>query len=265
VPDDFWREWRKAVKQHRPDAVTIAETWFDASKFLVGDMFDSTMNYVLRDALLDYAKGGEAPTFAAPLELLREAYPPQAFHALMNLISSHDVPRSLHLLGWTPEASPEAIALAKRRVRLAWLFQLTYPGAPTIYYGDEVGVTGGPDPDNRATYPWPDLGGQPDLSLKAEVQRLLAVRKANPALSQGRLLAPLLAQGHTLVLARQGATGWALTGTNSGLEASQTRVRLPAGAPQRWRDALTGAVVVAEHGQLPMTLPALYGQILVSP
>jgi glycosidase len=165
-------------------------------------------------------------------QLLREAYPPQAFHALMNLISSHDVPRSLHLLGWTPAASPEAIALAKRRVRLAWLFQLTYPGAPTIYYGDEVGVTGGPDPDNRATYPWPDLGGEPDLSLKAEVQGLLAVRKAHPVLGQGRLLAPLLAQGHTLVLARQGSTGWALTGTNSGLEPSQAEVRLPAGAHQ---------------------------------
>lgn len=57
VPDEFWRGWRQAVKQTRPDAVTIAETWFDASKYFLGDTFDSTMNYVWRNAILDFAAG----------------------------------------------------------------------------------------------------------------------------------------------------------------------------------------------------------------
>ena len=60
VPDDFWREWRSVVKQTKPDALTVAETWFDASKFFLGDEFDSTMNYIFRNAVLDYANGGDA-------------------------------------------------------------------------------------------------------------------------------------------------------------------------------------------------------------
>jgi hypothetical protein len=83
-------------------------------------------------------------------------------------------------------------------------------------------------------------------------------------LSTGTLLAPLFAEGNTLVLARQGKEGWALTATHSGSEASKVSVRLPAGAPQRWRDALSGAEVTAEKGQLQLQLPALEGQILIS-
>src|SRR6202008_3880095 len=107
-------------------------------------------------------------------ELLREAYPPQAFYALMNLLSSHDQARALHHFGYMEplgrrdaasvprgesgslgrpgaardDGNAEALKLAKQRLRLAVFFQMTYPGAPTIYYGDEVGVAGGDDPYN---------------------------------------------------------------------------------------------------------------------
>ncbi len=152
VPDDFWREWRAAIKAHKPDALTVAETWFDASKYFLGDMFDSTMNYVFRNAVLAYAAGGKAPDLAEQLEHLREAYPPQAHFALMNLLSSHDQARALHHFGWQSDAdSPATVARAKARLKLAVFFQMTYPGAPAVYYGDEVGVTGGEDPYNRAT------------------------------------------------------------------------------------------------------------------
>ncbi|MFZ2991089.1 glycoside hydrolase family 13 protein, partial [Ideonella sp.] len=265
VPDDFWREWRAAIKTHKPDALTIAETWFDASKFFLGDSFDSTMNYIFRNALLDYAKGGDAGPLVSNLELMREAYPPQAFHALMNLLSSHDQARSLHVFGWTEGADAAAIALAKQRMKLAWTFQMGYPGAPAIYYGDEVGVTGGDDPFNRATYPWADLGGQPDLALRAELKQLLAARKANPVLSRGSLMAPLLAEGKTLVLARQLGTVWAVTASHSGAEARTVSVRLPAGAPAQFRNALTGERLSADNGQLQLSLPALGGLWLVSP
>jgi cyclomaltodextrinase len=173
VPDDFWREWRSVVKQTKPDALTVAETWFDASKFFLGDEFDSTMNYIFRDAVLDYANGGDAQLMVANLEEMREAYPPQTFSALMNLLSTHDTARSLHMFGDVDgKATPEQVALAKQKLRLAVFFQMTYPGSPAIFYGDEVGVTGGPDPMNRGTYPWADRGGHPDNALLADFRRL---------------------------------------------------------------------------------------------
>ncbi len=81
-------------EQGTPDALTIAETWFDSSKYFLGDTFDSTMNYIFRNAVLDYAAGADATSAYQNLELMREAYPPQAFYALMNLLSTHDQARS---------------------------------------------------------------------------------------------------------------------------------------------------------------------------
>jgi glycosidase len=272
VPDDFWRDWRAAIKAHRPDAVTIAETWFDASKYFTGDMFDSTMNYIFRNAVLDYAGGGDARKSAASLELLREAYPAPAFHALMNLLSSHDVARSLHVLGWhdgaggAPRADdPATVALAKQRLRLAMFFQMTYPGAPAIFYGDEVGMTGGDDPYNRGPYPWPDQGGQPDLALLAEVKALVAMRKAHPVFARGTLDAPLLVDAHRIVLLRRLGDAWAVTATSNDAAAASVRVQLPPGAPHRFRDARTGAVHVADAaGRLDLALPAMAGLALVA-
>ncbi|HET9821057.1 MAG TPA: glycoside hydrolase family 13 protein, partial [Burkholderiaceae bacterium] len=204
VPDDFWREWRAEIKRHRPDALTVAETWFDSSKYFLGDMFDSTMNYVFRNAVLAWAAGGSAREMVEHLEAIREAYPPQAFHALMNLLSTHDAPRALHQFGWHEDTrDPARIAEAKRRLVLAAFFQMTYPGAPAIYYGDEVGVTGGEDPYNRATYPWADEGGSPDMALHAEFAKLVALRNAHAILRRGELLAPLHVDEHVVVLARR--------------------------------------------------------------
>ncbi|HLL09508.1 MAG TPA: glycoside hydrolase family 13 protein, partial [Rubrivivax sp.] len=219
VPDDFWREWRAAIKAHRPDALTVAETWFDASKYFLGDMFDSTMNYIFRNAVLDYAAGGNAAELYRNIELTREAYPPQAFHALMNLLSTHDQARALHHFGWSDEHGNRhdvaAAALAKQRLRLALLFQMTFPGAPSVYYGDEVGVTGGDDPYNRATYPWADEGGEPDHALLGEFKRLISLRNDHAVLRRGSLAAPLLADEHVIVLARQLGEQWAITATNN--------------------------------------------------
>ncbi|MGB8857071.1 MAG: glycoside hydrolase family 13 protein, partial [Burkholderiales bacterium] len=159
VPDDFWREWRTAVKNKKPDALTIAETWFDSSKFFLGDSFDSTMNYIFRNTVLDYIGGGKATATYHNIEYMREAYPRESFYALMNLLSGHDVPRTLHLLGYQSDTTDAAkISEAKQRLLLGAFIQMTFPGSPAVYYGDEVGVTGGEDPYNRATYPWVDNG-----------------------------------------------------------------------------------------------------------
>lgn len=269
VPDDFWREWRAAIKAHRSDALTVAETWFDASKYFLGDMFDSTMNYVFRNAVLEYAAGGDAKALYGHLEHLREAYPPQALFALMNLLSSHDQARALHHFGWHDDTKDAAIiAQAKQRLKLALLFQMVYPGAPTVYYGDEVGVTGGDDPYNRATYPWPDQGGQPDLALRDDFKRLIAMRHAHPVLRRGSLDAPLHADAHVLVLLRRLGDTWALTAMNNDTAPRQTSVKLPAGLPAaRLRDVLKRAGLSppkVEGRRLTLELPALGGRVLVT-
>ncbi len=269
VPDDFWREWRSAIKTHSPDALTVAETWFDSSKYFLGDMFDSTMNYIFRNAVLDYAAGGDALAMVANLELMREAYPPQAHGALMNLLSTHDQARSLHVFGWSAQhgnlADAAAEARAKQRLKLALFFQMTYPGAPTVYYGDEVGVSGGDDPYNRAPYPWADQGGQPDLALRAEFKRLIALRHAHPVLRRGSVQAPLLADRHVVVQLRRLGTQWALVATNNADTPRTVRVPLPADAPAAWRDALVGSGLNASGAALELTLPALGAQLMLAP
>ncbi|MCX7174884.1 MAG: glycoside hydrolase family 13 protein [Proteobacteria bacterium] len=266
VPDEFWREWRAAIKAHRPDALTIAETWFDSSKYLLGDTFDSTMNYIFRNTVLDYAAGGKAGELYQSIEMMREIYPPQAFYALMNLLSTHDQARSLYLFGYADEhTDAAAVALAKRRLKLALFFQMIFPGAPAIYYGDEVGVTGGDDPYNRATYPWADLGGKPDLALLADFRKLTRLRQEHAVLRRGSIDAPLFIDDHVIVLVRRFGDVWAITATNNADSGRTVTVKLPAAVEASgFADALTGTRVNVEQGSLSFDVPALYGSALIS-
>ncbi|MFN4115414.1 MAG: alpha-amylase family glycosyl hydrolase, partial [Inhella sp.] len=262
VPDDFWREWSAAVKQTRPDALTVAETWFDASKYFLGDQFDSTMNYIFRNAVLDFAAGGKAQAIYRNLELTREAYPLPMLLANMNLLSTHDQARSLHHLGIHGDPHTDAtidpvkLAEAKQRLLLALTFQVGFPGAPTVYYGDEVGVGGGDDPYNRATYPWPDEGGRPDLVLRSRFQQLLALRHAHEVLRRGSLSAPLLLTDELIVFQRDHQGQRALVLLNNAKAARQVQLALDGD----WIDALTGE----SANPAALTLPALTGRILIA-
>jgi len=137
VSHAFWQESRTAIKATNGNAPLIGEVWGDGSEYLVGNEMDSLMNYRFKFALTDFiAKGtSSASTFNNLLVAIQEDYPATAWYALMNLIDSHDTARFLNDAGGD-----------KSKLKLAALFQMTYPGAPTIYYGDEVGVTGGNDP-----------------------------------------------------------------------------------------------------------------------
>ncbi len=207
-PAGYWEEFRTITKTTRPDALLISETWQKDStllRMLRGDRLDTTMNYRLRDAVIGLLAPGNFDSkgfadsgriikpseFAARIESMREDYPDAAYYSLMNLLDSHDTERLLWTL--TPGAETRAekesnaanVGAGKRSVMLASLIQFTMPGAPTVYYGDEVGVTGDDDPDDRRTYPWSDLGGSPDTGLFAHYQTLAALRDANPALTHG--------------------------------------------------------------------------------
>ncbi|MEW5991824.1 MAG: alpha-amylase family glycosyl hydrolase [Chloroflexota bacterium] len=213
-PSGYWETFRDVVKAVDPDALTISETWQKDStllRMLRGDRLDTTMNYRLRDAVIAFlAPGGfdskgfadsghviSAAEFASRLASIREDYPDAAYYSLMNLLDSHDTERLLWTL--TPGAETRAEkefnaanrAAGVRRVELASLIQFTMPGAPTVYYGDEVGVTGDDDPDDRRTYPWADLGGSPDTALLDHYTTLAALRDELAALTDGdfRILA----------------------------------------------------------------------------
>ncbi len=267
VPDDFWRDWRIAVKSHKADALTIAETQFDSSKYFLGDEFDSTMNYIFRNAVQDYAAGANAKAIYRNIELMRENYPPQAFYALMNLLSTHDTERALYDFGYrdADKDSAETVALAKQRLRLAVFFQMTFPGAPTVFYGDEVGVTGGNDPFNRVTYPWADLGGKPDLALLADFRKLIKLRKDMPVLRRGSIDAPVYIDDHVIVLVRRGEGQWAITATNNDSAAHSVSVKLPPDmVSSKFTDVMSGRTAQVENGTLAIEVPALFGTVLLA-
>lgn len=207
-PDGYWETFRTETKATDPQALLISETWQKDStllRMLRGDRLDTTMNYRLRDAVLGLlAPGNFDPKgfadsgriilpseFAARLESIREDYPDAAYYTLMNLVDSHDTER----IRWTltpgsetradKELNAANVAQGKLRQRLASLIQFTVPGAPTVFYGDEVGITGDDDPDDRRTYPWKDTGGSADQSLFNHYKALNTLRRNNDVLVRG--------------------------------------------------------------------------------
>ncbi|SFM16793.1 bifunctional glycogen debranching protein GlgX/4-alpha-glucanotransferase [Pelosinus propionicus] len=194
LPDEFIKKIYKAMKNADPDSVLIGEVWEDASnkesygklrKYLQGDELDSVMNYPFRGIVLDFILGRmDAFEVHRRFMSLAENYPIQNFYAMMNLIGSHDVTRILTLLGEAP--SPDSLTVAQQavyrlstekrqlgiaRLKILVLWQMTFPGVPCIYYGDEAGVEGFKDPFNRGTYPW----GQEDTELLVWYKQVIAL------------------------------------------------------------------------------------------
>jgi glycosidase len=294
-PAGYWETFRDVVKGVDVDALTISETWQKDStllRMLRGDRLDTTMNYRLRDAVIgllapgnfdakgfaDSGDGLDPSEFAARLASVREDYPDAAYFALMNLLDSHDTERLLWTL--TPGAETTAdkeldadnLAEGKLRLQLASLLQYGVPGAPTVYYGDEVGVTGDDDPDDRRTYPWADLGGSPDNALFAHYQALAAVRAANRALTDGdfRILFADDASG-TVGFGRRTASDAAIVVVNSSGTPSSGNIPVAGFVPDGTEFTVaygvgvpSGGTFTVVDGELPGSLPALGGAILTT-
>ncbi len=145
VSRDFWRLYRKEVRAANPEAVLIGEVWENAETWLRGDMLDSAMNYDFLRHCRDFfaTESINAKTFHNRVTNMLLRYPNQLVQGQMNLLDSHDVPRFLTLCTGD-----------KRRHRLAVLFQMLCPGAPSIYYGDEQAMTGDTEVQYRAPMPW---------------------------------------------------------------------------------------------------------------
>lgn len=254
---------RRAVKNENPAAYLLGEHFFDGTPHLQGDELDATMNYQgFTFPVWNWLGGGGAPqpwsdphplptaALAAQLTAFRAAIPWQIAVQQFNLLGSHDTPRVRTVLEHDP-----------RRLRVAVTLLFTYPGAPCVYYGDEVGLAGNGDPECRRTMPWDER--EWDHDVRAFYQRLARLRRASPALREGGFQL-LYASGHTLaylretpderliIVARRGDDGLAHLPVRHG--------GLPDGI--RLHDLLSGVETSVQGGWLPLAgLPAVGAQI----
>lgn len=222
LPDSFIRQMREAVmKYSNNDGVVIGEVWEDASNkcsygsyrdFMLGRTHDSVMGYTFRDGLLSFlARKMNAEDFDAYMEGYRERYPSEAYYSMMNLISSHDVPRAVTVLAGKDDPGTrelqkdiflddEELENGIKLMRLAYAFQIGYIGNPCVYYGDEALLEGYRDPFNRRTYPWGKLKDYQNEQVKF-VQNLSILRSDNPCLKTG-YYKTLFAEEYAIVFER---------------------------------------------------------------
>lgn len=172
INNEFWRAFRKVVKEVNPEAIMIGEVWETASYWLQGDMFDSSMNYDFRkhSELFFGQSSIDAEEFASRVTHMLMRYKINVLPAQLNLLDSHDVSRFLSLCNNDT-----------RRQRLALVFMMAFVGMPTIFYGDEQGIFGIKELDYRSPMPWDNQNKEQFEFFK----KAISVRKSNPALKKG--------------------------------------------------------------------------------
>ncbi|NCC82291.1 MAG: glycoside hydrolase family 13 protein [Clostridia bacterium] len=178
LPEQFIKEIRKAAKATKEEAVIIGEVWEDASnkvsygrsrEYLLGDELDGATNYPLREMLISYINGEiTAEKFHRKIMNIYENYPKESFYSTFNILGSHDVERIGSLI-------------SKEKLKACVYFQMAFPGVPVIYYGDESGLKGHKDPDNRKTYPW----GNQDKDLLETYKEAIKMRKEHKVFVEG--------------------------------------------------------------------------------
>ena len=203
--EGFWQEFRQRVKAVNPEAYIVGEIWTDAREWLDGNQFDGVMNYLFTGPVLAFTAKDrvvmslvetpsyfpypalDAQGYAEKIEALLALYPWEIQLTQLNLLSSHDIARAITV-----------ISDDQRSFELAVLLQMTFPGAPSIYYGDEVGMVGAHDPDCRRSFPAKADWNQALLTLHKD---LIALRHQYPALCTGAYKT-LAAEGEIYAFAR---------------------------------------------------------------
>lgn len=200
----FWKEFRRNVKEANPDALVLAEHYGDPTEWLKGDEWDTVMNYdAFMEPLTWFLTGvekhsdeyrqdqlGNPDSFFGSMRHFMTRFHTQSLLVAMNELSNHDHSRFLtrtnRKVGRTAYLGPEAAGegIDKSVMRLAVMIQMTWPGAPTIYYGDEAGLCGWTDPDNRRAYPW----GREDQELIDFHKEIIRIHKDYQALKTGSIL-----------------------------------------------------------------------------
>ena len=204
LPVSFMKSLSKAVHEEKPGALLIGEVWEDASyksayderkNYFEGDKLDSVMNYPFKNAIISFLRSGDGEKLALTVERIMENYPPFAVNALMNNLGTHDSLRILTALAGK-EIEPRLETRAEQArthlstherekgiklLKMAVALQMTLPGVPCIYYGDEAEMEGYGDPFNRACYPW----GNENEELIKWYKDLIAVRRENTVFEKG--------------------------------------------------------------------------------
>ena len=214
---EFWRKFRKAVKEANPDAIILAEHYGNPESWLQGDQWDTIMNYdAFMEPLTWFLTGmekhsdqknpqmkGDSTGMLNALKYNMSKMLLPSVMVSMNQLSNHDHSRFLtrtnETVGRTATKGAEAanIGISKAVMKEAVVMQMTWPGAPTLYYGDEAGVCGWTDPDNRRTYPW----GHEDLELLEFHRDMISIHKNNIALKRGSFV-PLLEEYNLFAFGR---------------------------------------------------------------
>lgn len=252
--DSFWAAFRVAVKEADPQAYLVGEIWEIDPRWVGERRFDGLMNYPLRKAILEFFTEQERTVdeFAGQIEAVFNAYDPQHNFSHYLPLGSHDTARIRTALGGDVQ-----------KVKLAFLFLFTYPGAPAIFYGDEVGLTGGKDPYCRKAFPWDPASWE--HGLREHIRRLIALRRTHEPLRRGdfRFL-PLEGSGRVCAYAR-GMDGGAVVialnaGSRTSVEVNVDALGWPQGAPLT--DILEGGEFLIEAGRVKLELGSWQGRVL---
>ena len=292
VPRPFWVEWRGVVKSINPDALITGEIWHRADQWLDGHSFDAVMNYefarVAVSWVFDRQQKIGASEAAARLAELRLAYPAVATYTLQNVVDSHDTDR-IASMAHNPDRqydrqnrlqdsnpnydsskpSPEDYAKA----RLVALLQMTYVGAPMVYYGDEAGMWGADDPSSRKPMLWKDL--QPyddpqDVVMEDQLAfyiQAIALRNEHSALRTGTFESLLTDDAaDAWVFLRSDGIEHVLVALSASAEPHKLSVPLPDGLPEGWKVIFgePGSATAAD-GSLTIDVPAMGGVVFAAP
>ncbi len=271
----FWEEFRRRTKAIDPEAYLVGEVWGESQEWLGGGRFDGVMNYVFTEAAIAFAAGDrvrralvedrsyapwpgiDGTAYAAKIDHLLGLYPWPVQQTQLNLLDSHDTARLLTIAGGDAAS-----------VRLAALLMFTFPGAPCVYYGDEIGLPGAlPDHWTRRTFPW-DHPERWDRDLHAAYKAMIALRRAEPALRRGAYHR-LHADRDTYAFARSLDGDAVVVAVNVATEPRTVEARLAdlgqtvgSGEPSLLHASGGEATVsVTEHG-LRLALPARGGAVV---
>ncbi len=221
LPDVFLENLRRCVKSYNKDAYILGEVWEDASnkisygarrKFLLGSQLDSVMNYPFKDAIIDYVCKGNAQGLLKTVQTVLENYPDGSIRTLMNHIGTHDTARVITAIAnygkfcgdrqWQADArlDENQYNFAVLRLKIAAVIQYSLPGVPSLYYGDEAGLTGFGDPFCRGTYPW----GKENTDLLSFYKALGKLRRKSAVFADGEFVPVCVNDGLFAFLRRSG-------------------------------------------------------------
>src|SRR5574340_986051 len=264
--DSFWREFRSRVRLANPQAYIVGEIWHDARRWLQGDQFDACTNYLMTAACLSFFPGSQLDTemvhrvhgfreqvypvdaqgFADRVDWLLGLYPEDATRVLLNPLDSHDTPRFLTC------ASGDVVSL-----QLALIFLFSMPGTPCLFYGDEVGIEGGYDPDCRRAFVWSEHSW--NLALLTFTRDLVALRRRRRDLRWGTYRR-LHAEAGLFAFERKHDPLHCITVLNTGSD--PTEIALGAGVPQEASPrVLFGQAQISGTRPLTVRIPARAGAV----